>query len=371
MSGEKVARVDLNAVARNELNRILTASRENARALANLTNLLGKLQNLLEDVNRCLGSPEISEGLRQKLEAFQALVTAFIALHRQLRAKLDQIEQLRDNPDPQSARDQANRLQGEIQRMTQELSQLAAKINEKMPEIEASLAAEEHSEEHRARMADQRRRGELAGLLEELKIRLHPATSLNLQSVSERAGSLLASIEKLISQPSGIPEAEVRKLRQELDELTREVEQREGEVEEQWAIFSRLNDAFQGAGFQLNTPAHKPQYGVPIQATHTIDEDELRASIISQVYKGGTVNLEMFGASGDESAALGRDQHCDVNLNRIISKALACGLVVKSVAWKDPKDPDNLLEMDIPGVEFNEQPQPTPRKKEEHTMQIK
>ena len=349
MSGKKCARVDLTAEAKRELERILDNNRQTAQTLANLSNLLGRLKSLQEDVAHYLDSPTISEGFRQKLKAFGALIAPFITQFDELRKQLDQLEQLRHSPDPVTARDQASRLQNEIKRLLQELEQLAAEITAQLQGVEQSIAAEGRVEEYQARQAA---RHALTGLLEEVKMRLHPATSLSLQSVAERANELLARLEELCLQPGQVYERDVQECRTQLGELSREAEAREWERQTQWEIFKRLNQAFQGAGFYLDTPVQMPPHDTPIKARHVIAEEELRASVDTLVHKGGDVIVDMSGESGDESVVLGKDQHCDVNLARLVDRALRCGLTfIKGFKIRDSNSPTGWTAMELPGIE--------------------
>ena len=349
MSGTKRVTVDLNEQAKTELAQILTNARTNASELAKLSNLLGQLQSLEKEIEQLLSS-ETSYGFRTRMENFRTLIKRFTAMFQELRSKLDKLKLLAKSDNPIAARDEATQLQTQITRLTSDLQALATEIKAELQGIEESIAAEVG---HIERQADRKLRAELNGLLEELKMRLHPATALNFQTVVERANALLQRIERACRSQSVLSESEVRECKMEFADLVREVEEQEEARQKQWAIFTRFNDAFEGAGFYLATPVNMPAYDKPIKAQHVISEEEYKASVNTMVYNE-SITLEMWGASGEDSAVLVKDAHCPANMDRIIEQALRCGLNIKKIVVKNPRHPQGWEAMVLPGFDIEE-----------------
>ena len=349
MSGTKEVTVDLNAQAQKELAQMLNDARANASVLATLSNLLGQLESMDQEIERLL-SADVSFGFRTRMENFRVLIKRFTATFAELRSKLDRLKSLANSDNPIAARNEATQLKTQIARLTSDLQTLATEIITELKGIEESIAAEVGHNEHEA---DRRLRAELNGLLEELKMRLHPATSLNFQTVSQRANALLQRIEGACRSQDLLSESDVRACQTEFAELAREVEEQEESRQKQWAIFSRFNQAFEGAGFYLATPVNMPAYDQPIKAQHVISEEEYRASVNTMVYNE-SVTLEMWGAAGGNSTVMVNDAQCPANMDRIISQALRCGLTIKRIVVKDPKHPDGWSAMVLPSLEFEE-----------------
>jgi hypothetical protein len=209
------------------------------------------------------------------------------------------------------------------------------------------LLAEQRGEEYRAKLADQRLRRELAGLREELNILIRTIKSYNLQAEAGPAIKLRERIETLIVRQDRVKDGEVDECRARLDELRGDIEKREGEMEEQFAVYVKVNAAFHKAGFRLDAGGQTPQYDQPIESTHVIKQKHNKVAVNSWVHRGGKIDFYMRGPSGKGKVLVGPDQHCNGNLEMIIARALELGLEVEEVLWKGP---NGWEAMSIPGT---------------------
>jgi uncharacterized protein YdcH (DUF465 family) len=359
MSGTKTARIDLNAAAKAELAKILKDTRAHASVLASLSNLLGQLQSVKKDVEHFLGLPKISHGFRVRMENFRSLIERFSQLFDELRSMLARVKELSQSGNAISARNEATKLEQEIKRVTSELQALATEAKDQLRGVEESMATEAETQKYLSQQADRQLRLELNGLLEELKIRLHPGTPLNFQVVADQANSLLKRIETFCQGEAPLLDSDVRGCKRQFDALVREVEKEEEARQKQWAIFTKLNSAFEKADFYLATPVLMPEHHQPIRAQHAISDEQFRASVNTMIHNE-SVSMEMWGASGEDSTLLVKDPICPANLDRIIAQALKCGLVIKDVLVKDPNNPTGWSAMVLPSMEFEESESSSP-----------
>jgi hypothetical protein len=350
MSGQKEMVARLSPAQQARLEADLALCRENAAELAATANLAGRAVALAAQAGKWLNVQGVGEPFKEKLRVAVADTAALQKVRAETGALLQGAAGARGAAATREDADRAAQVRKETTERLRAIGGLRGRLSDLIRDIEAGIQSEERIAEGRLVLQGRRRRGEVAGIIEEIKDRMRPSSGATLEAVKKDASALRKAAERLHTQKAPPSEQDVRGLREDLDALVRRAEEAERASRHQWQVYQLRDKTFKEARF---APAGKevgmPAFGDPILATHAAQEAGVHATIKSRVEPKGAIHLVLSSGSKRGSIVLDDDEACPERLAEIVSLARANGLKVTKIIYDGP-GPRGGRAISVPGV---------------------